>query len=168
MTTARTPGTVRAASSRLTVPITLVSYVARGSANERRTIGCAAMWMITSGSQPAVAAATASGSRMSPVTFSIPSATPGQLVERGVGGDAVGEAGYAGAERLQPERQPGPLEAGVAGQEDAPPVPEGALDRGVRGHESQSRQGGEPESQSSSRIWRSRIVSIGCQKPWWR
>ena len=49
MTTARTDGHARAASRTLTVPMTLVSKVSRGSSYARRTSACAARWKITDG-----------------------------------------------------------------------------------------------------------------------
>ena len=106
----------RTASSTLTVPITLVSNVSRGAANDRRTSGWAAMWTTISGAAAASAAATASASRTSPSTLAIPSRDAGQLVQRRVGGDAGGEAGDLGAERCSQSAQPGALEPGVAGQ----------------------------------------------------
>ena len=45
---------------------------------------------------------------------------------------AAGEAGHLGAEGLQPQRQPAALEAGVAGDEDAPPGPERRVGRRSR------------------------------------
>jgi hypothetical protein len=75
-TTARTDGVARTASRTLTVPMTFVSYVPRGSAKERRTKACAAMWMTISGSWSANARRSASWSRMSARTSAMPSPTP--------------------------------------------------------------------------------------------
>ena len=53
---------------------------------------------------------------------------PRQLVQRGRRRHAVAEAVHVGAELGEPEREPGPLEARVAGQQHAPALPEGGID----------------------------------------
>ena len=74
-----------------------------------------------------------------------------------VGGSA--EAGDAGPQPVEPEAEPGALEARVAGDEDASVAPEIASS----GHH--VFHGARPACQSSS-SWRlSRSVSIGCQNP---
>src|SRR5690606_34253054 len=62
-----------------------------------------------------------------------------------------------GAQFLQPQREPGPLETRVSGQEDLASVPE------FRCHH--VFQGALPRLHNSSRCCLSRRVSIGCQKP---
>src|SRR4029453_5074851 len=71
----------------------------------------------------------------------------------------LGESGDRGAQLLQPQAEPGALEAGVAGPEDAAVAPEA---------QAQTFQGGDAPVQSSSSKRRSRMVSMGCQKPSWR
>src|SRR4030095_12497355 len=77
----------------------------------------------------------------------------------GGGGGRRGEADDLAAERLQPQAEPGALEAGVAGDEDAAVAPEA---------QAQPFQGGDAPAHSSSSARRSRMVSMGCQKPSWR
>jgi ATP-dependent helicase IRC3 len=85
-----------------------------------------------------------------------------QLVERlRVALRGSPEARHARAHRLEPEREPAALEAGVPGQEDAAAAPEGAL-------YSHSFQGGVPDSHSSCRWRMSRTVSTAYQNPSWR
>ncbi len=102
---------------------------------------------------------------------------PRQLIQRGIGRDIDREARHPGAERLQPERQPSPLEAGVPGQQHAAVAPEVGVDPrvgsgriGSARHLAQAhvRHGASPALHSCSRWLRSRRVSIACQKPWWR
>ena len=63
-----------------------------------------------------------------------------------------------GAERAEPQRQPRALEAGMAGDEDAPALPESGRAHHVF-------HGARPVLHASSRVILSRIESIGCQKP---
>ena len=78
-------------------------------------------------------------------------------IGRGIGRQRIP---HHGSPKLrEPERQPGTLEARVAGQEDPFATPEAC----VRGQK--MRQGACPLSHRSSSKRFSRSVSIGCQKP---
>ena len=61
--------------------------------------------------------------------------------------------------RLQPQRYPAPLEAGVPGQQHALAIPECRI-------QDHTFHGAWPDCHNSSRRILSRRVSIGCQKPW--
>ncbi len=82
-----------------------------------------------------------------------------ELIQRRLRGSLLErEAGDAGAERLQPQREPRALEARVPGHEHAALAPEARVYVHVR-------HGAVPELHSCSSWLRSRSVSIACQKP---
>jgi hypothetical protein len=76
-------------------------------------------------------------------------------------------AAHAGAELREPESQPASFEPGVAGEEDSAALPgEGAAGAGDSvGAIYHVFQGAFPVLHSSSSCWRSRRVSMACQKP---
>ena len=89
-----------------------------------------------------------------------------QLLEQvGVAIRRQAHAAHLGAHLAQPQRQPAALEAGVAGEQHPRACPEPGGDA-CAGHQFHTFQGARPAPQSSSSFWRSRKVSIGCQKPW--
>ena len=67
---------------------------------------------------------------MSPQLVGTRSARPARREQAGLGGRRQRQAGHPRAEAVQPQAQPGSLEAGVADDEDAPAGPE--LSAGVR------------------------------------
>ena len=101
--------------------------VSTGLSRPRRTSDCAARWNTTSGRARATAARASLLERTSPRTSpAIPSATSATSYSDGSPTVSGAEAVHLRAERLQPERQPGALEARVAGQPHAPALPDGA------------------------------------------
>ena len=72
----------------------------------------------------------------------------GDVEQRRRGQRCQRNAAYRCAHRLQPQRQPAPLEAGVAGQQDASALPERGLGPGIH---AQVFHGALPEAHSSSR-----------------
>src|SRR5258707_13561388 len=73
------------------------------------------------------------------------------------------ETGHLGPGRLQKQREPASLEAGVPGHEGPP-----ALETGEEAAQAQTFQGAWRDSQRASSVLLSRSVSIGLQKPWCR
>ena len=90
---------------------------------------------------------------------------PQLLKQVGVAVRRQAHAAHLRAHLAQPQRQPAALEAGVAGEQHPLARPEPGGDACV-GHQFHTFQGARPAAQSSSSFWRSRKVSIGCQKPW--
>src|SRR5262249_41337024 len=80
--------------------------------------------------------------------------------EGGIGRGRERIACHLRAERLQPEAEPAALEAGMPGHEDGLALPEAGV--------YQIFHGAFPELHRSSRLFLSRSVSIGRQKPWCR
>ena len=93
-------------------------------------------------------------------------ADAGEFEQRRVRLGRQGEAGCPRAEPPQPQRGPGALEAGVAGQQHAAAAPE--IGRGERRAHAHVFHGARPDAQCASSRFLSRKVSIGCQKPEWR
>ena len=87
----------------------------------------------------------------------------GQIVKIRAGFRRQGERGDLRSEAVQPERQPGALEPGLAGHKN----PLGAPETGIGGGH-HTFHGASPLRHSDSRSWESRRVSIGCQNPSWR
>ena len=88
------------------------------------------MWMTTSGAARANASSTRGvvADVGAHVVARGRSPTSRELVQRGLRRHAVGEAGHARAHRLQPQREPRALEAGVAGEQDGAAAPEVRID----------------------------------------
>src|ERR1700677_4197376 len=72
---------------------------------------------------------------------------------------------HRGAELREPKRKPSSFETGVAGKKDAATLPGKGRRIGGVGELYHVFQGAFPELHSSSSCWRSRSVSMACQKP---